>query len=519
MTKNKTDNKLKELRLLYEVSEILSAHPSPEESLQKILAILGQKAGMSRGTITLLTKDSNEISIEEAYGLSDVEIAKGHYKLGEGITGSVIKKGIPIVVPQVGKEPLFLDRTGSRKLVDTDQVSFICVPIKLGSETIGALSVDGIFKGDISLKEDVRVLSVIASMIARAVELKRRSDEERRQLVEENRTLVEMLKTKYRPKNIIGNSKSMLEVYSLIEQVANSRATVLISGESGTGKELVASAIHYSSDRSGAPFVKVNCAALPESLAESELFGHEKGAFTGALGLKKGKFERAKGGTIFLDEIGELTLAVQAKILRVIQEREFERVGGVESLKVNVRIVAATNRDLLENVGNGNFREDLYYRLNVFPIYLPALRERRSDIPPLIDFFIEKYSKEYSKDIKRINTPAIDMLVNYHWPGNVRELENCIERAVLLSSDGVIHSFHLPPTLQMSDGTGGYASKNPLSLTAMVEHYEKDLIIEALKAAVGIKSRAAKSLGITNRILDYKVMKYEISARKYSTKL
>ncbi len=482
-------DKLKELQLLYEISEILSTHMAPEESLREILTILGKKFGMNRGTITLLKRGSDEISIEEAYGLSAKEIAKGRYKVGEGITGMVIKKGVPIVVPQIGKEPLFLDKTGSRKLMNKDKVSFLCVPIKIGIETLGALSVDHVFKKDISPKEDVRVLTIIASMIARAVELKRTLDEERALLIQENKALINELKTKFKPNNIIGNSKLMRQVYSLIEQVATSRATVLICGESGTGKELVASAIHYSSGRAEAPFIKVNCAALPENLAESELFGHEKGAFTGALSHKKGKFEIADKGTIFLDEIGELSLPVQSKILRVLQEREFEHVGGIQTLKVDVRIVAATNADLLEDVNNGKFREDLYYRLNVFPIFLPALRDRRPDIPLLINHFIEKYSREHGKEIVRINTPAIDMLVKYHWPGNVRELENCIERAVLLSSDGVIHGYHLPPTLQMSDTAG---STKPYSLTAMVENYEKDLIIEALKNANGVKAKAAR---------------------------
>ena len=312
----------------------------------------------------------------------------------------------------------------------------------------------------------------------------------------------------------------MLQVHSLIEQVAKSRATVLICGGSGTGKELVASAIHYLSDRADSFFIKVNCAALPENLVESELFGHEKGSFTGALAQKKGKFELADTGTIFLDEIGELSLSVQAKILRVLQQKEFERVGGTKTIKVDVRIVAATNRDLVEGIKEGKFREDLYNRLNVFPIFIPPLKDRRSDIPLLIDFFIERYSKEHGKGIKRICTPAIDMLVGYHWPGNVRELENCIERAVLLSTDGVIHGYHLPPTLQMSESSKkGVLLTKEYSLTAMVDNYEKDIIIEALKNANGVKSRAAKNLNITNRIMDYKVDKYGIDPKKYSTKL
>jgi Nif-specific regulatory protein len=322
------------------------------------------------------------------------------------------------------------------------------------------------------------------------------------------------LQQKYDFRNIVGTSKEMREIYEQIAQVAPSHTTVLIRGESGTGKELAAHAIHYNSQRSAKPFVKVNCAALPESLIESELFGHEKGAFTGAIARKRGRFEMAEAGTLFLDEIGDLSPAMQVKLLRVLQEREFERVGGVETVRVNVRLIAATNVDLEQAVQDGRFRSDLYYRLNVFSIYLPPLRERKTDILLLADHFLEKYGRQNGKRIKRISTPAIDMLVSYHWPGNVRELENVIERSTLVCEGSVIHGHNLPPTLQTAEGSG---TVTKMSLEQAVNAFEKDLIQDVLKTARGNRARAARMLDTTERILGYKVSKYGIDCRRFKT--
>jgi Nif-specific regulatory protein len=307
----------------------------------------------------------------------------------------------------------------------------------------------------------------------------------------------------------------MQQVYRLIERVADSDATVLIRGESGTGKDLVAHAIHYSSSRASMPFVKVNCTALPEGLLESELFGHEKGAFTGAIQRKVGRFEMANGGTIFLDEIGDFSMNLQVKLLRVIQFKEFERGGGTESIKANVRIIVATNKDLERQIAAGLFREDLYYRINVFPIYLPPLRERKDDIIPLADYFLEKFAKEYNKPITRISTPAIEMLTSYHWPGNVRELENCIHRAVLLCDGHVLRSEHLPPSMQMINKTEPVARP---SLTQIVENTERELIVDALKKSGGQQRQAARELGITERMLGYKLRKYGIDPKALSSR-
>jgi Nif-specific regulatory protein len=304
----------------------------------------------------------------------------------------------------------------------------------------------------------------------------------------------------------------MRQVYEQIMQVASTNTTVLIRGESGTGKELIAHALHYNSPRTQKPFVKVSCAALPETLVEAELFGHERGAFTGAEMRKQGRFELADGGTLFLDEIGDLSPLTQVKLLRVLQEREFERLGGTSTIKVNVRLLAATNRDLEQSIANGTFREDLYYRLNVFSIFVPPLRERKDDILLLADHFLAKYAREHGKPIKRIATSTIDMLSSYHWPGNVRELENTIERAVLVCEKGVIHSYHLPPTLQTAEASG---TMMHVSLTDAVESYEKDLILDALKTARGNRAKAAKLLHTTERIMGYKVKKYTINWQRF----
>ena len=349
-------------------------------------------------------------------------------------------------------------------------------------------------------------------MIAQHVINLERIQLEKDQLREENRRLRDELSNKYSITNIIGNSNKMREVFQMISQVCKSNATVLIRGESGTGKELAANAIHYNSLRTKQPFVKVNCAALPANLIESELFGHEKGAFTGAIRQKPGKFELANKGTIFLDEIGSMGTDVQVKLLRVLQEREFERVGGYQTIKADIRIIASTNKNLELAVEEETFRSDLYYRLNVFPIYMPPLRERKTDILLLADFFLEKYSKENHKDIRRLSTPAIDMLMQYHWPGNVRELENCIERAVLLCEKGVIHSYYLPPSLQ----TGEESDTVPaLSLEDSVANLEKEMIIDALKNTHGNMARAAQMLHITERKFAYKAKKYGADYRKY----
>jgi Nif-specific regulatory protein len=500
-----------EIAVLHDVSHVIAQSANLHEIVYKTFEILDDRMDMSRGTLRLLNPVNNEIVTEVAYGVSEEAKRRGKYKVGEGVTGRVIEKGEPAVIPRVDEDPMFLNRTRARGDITRKDISFICVPVKSGDEIFGAISTDRVFSDTIDFSEDVRFLSIIAGMIAQAVKLKRILEDEER-LLSENIKLKDELKEKYNIHNMIGNSSSMHLVYENIIQVANANATVLIRGESGTGKELVAHAIHYNSPRAQKPFIKINCGAIPENLLESELFGYEKGAFTGATDRKQGKFELADGGTMFLDEIGELPLALQVKLLRVLQEKEFERVGGMKTIKINVRIIAASNANLEDAIQENTFREDLYYRLNVFPIYIPPLRERKTDILLLAEYFLAKYTKENNKHIKRISTLAIDLLNSYHWPGNVRELQNCMERAVLVCNEDTIQSTHLPPTLQRVDTV---EVRERLSLAHQVENFEKELIVDALKKTRGIKSKAATYLSTTERIIGYKMKQYEINYKQF----
>ena len=506
------ERKIKELTVLYEISQLIGSSLDCQQVFPDILNTFHFLLGMNRGTITLLNPETGELEIRAAHGMTEEEVKRGRYLVGEGITGKVVETGEPVVVPQIEKEPLFLNRTQSRNDLKKSDISFICVPVKIGATIYGTLSVDRLFNEDIAFEEDVRLLSIVASMIAQGLKIQQMVRDEKKQLLNENITLREKLKERYSLYNIVGTSNKMNEVFQMIERIASTDVTVLIRGESGTGKELVANAIHFNSARASKPFLKLNCAALPDTLTESELFGHEKGAFTGATEQRMGRFERADGGTIFLDEIGTLNLVAQAKLLRVLQEREFERIGGNRTLQVDVRIVAATSKDLERSIDEGTFREDLYYRLNVFPIFIPPLRERKTDILLLADFFVEKFNVKHKKDVRRISTPAIDMLMQYHWPGNVRELENSIERAVLLCTDRVIHSHHLPPTLQTGEQSGTIPS---LSFEGAMQNYEKELIIDALKNSGGNMAEAARLLKTSERIISYSIKKLRINPKTY----
>jgi Nif-specific regulatory protein len=502
---------IRKLASLLEVSQALAGALNLKAALHRALEILERHHGMIRGVVTLLNEEGGDIEVEAANGLTSDGL-KARYRLGEGITGRVVESGKAVVVPQVSREPSFLNRAAERKELGRQELSYICVPIVLARRAVGALGVDLRFKKDRDYEAAVRFLKVVASMIAHALKVQRSVEAERKRLLDENIHLKQELRERYDFSNIVGNSGPMRLVYEQVAQVAHTNTTVLVRGESGTGKELIAHAIHYSSPRAKKPFIKVSCAALPDTLIESELFGYERGAFTGAQARKKGRFEMAEGGTLFLDEIGDLNLQTQVKLLRVLQEREFERLGGTETLRVNVRLIAATNKDLEQAIAESAFREDLYYRLNVFTIFVPPLRERKSDILQLADHFLEKYSLENGKRIKRISTPAIDMLTSYHWPGNVRELENCLERAALVCDGHVIHGHHLSPTLQTAAASG---TVTRLSLAAAVEAYEKDLIQDALKTTRGNRARAALMLDTTERILGYKVKKYGIDCRRF----
>ena len=497
------------LSTLLEVSQALSGTLNLKSSMQRVLQILIRHHGVVRGMVTLLRE--GELHVEASEGFDDRAGAVS-FKLGEGITGQVVQSGKPIVVPRVSKEPAFLNRMPRRGDIPRHELSFICVPIVMQRSTVGTLAVDLKFKPERDYDSSVKFFGIVSSMIAQAMNVQRLVEEERRRLVDENTHLRQELRERYDFSNIIGTSGPTRQMYEQVAQVAQTNTTVLIRGESGTGKELIAHAIHYNSLRAKKPFVKVSCAALPDSLIESELFGYEKGAFTGAHARKKGRFELAEGGTLFLDEIGDINLNTQVKLLRVLQEREFERVGGTETVRVNVRVLCATNKDMEKAIADGTFREDLYYRLNVFTIFVPPLRDRKADLLLLADHFLEKFSREHGKIIKRISTPAIDMLMSYHWPGNVRELENVLERSVLVCDGQVIHGHHLPPSLQTADSSN---TVTRVSLKDAVEGFERDLIQDALKTTRGNRAKAARLLDTTERILNYKVRNLNVDVRRF----
>ncbi|MBU1709369.1 MAG: sigma 54-interacting transcriptional regulator [Proteobacteria bacterium] len=512
MSRKEIEQEYAHLGCLFEITKVLASSLDLPDALVRILGIVSSETKLNNGTVSIINPFTGQVEIEVAHGLTAEARKRGKYKVGEGITGRVVASGAPIVVPQISEEPLFLNRTRSRGDISQKEISFLCVPIKHGNHAIGALSVDRDYRGGLDFDNDLQFMTILSGLIAQTVVRVQAVNEEKESLRNENIKLKQELTEKYQIGSIISNSSRMQEVFEMIARVAESNATVLLRGESGTGKTLAAKAIHHNSKRARMPFVSVNCSALPETLLESELFGHEKGAFTGAQAAKKGRFEIAEGGTLFLDEIGELTQTVQVKLLNVVQDKEFQRLGGTKTVKCDVRLVTATNKDLEVAVEDGSFREDLYYRLNVFPIYLPPLRERRTDILLLAEHFLQKYNIENNKEIRRISTPAIDLLIQYHWPGNVRELQNCMERAVLICDEESIKSYHLPPTLQTAESVN---ERNPVSLAAAVENFERELIIESLKKAKGNQTKAARLLDTSLRIINYKINNFNINPRQF----
>jgi Nif-specific regulatory protein len=503
----------REMTTLLEIGQTLADAPHLRPALARALELLGRNQGVARGFVMLLDPETDELRVEACYGIEEEAARRVGYRVGEGVAGRVAETCRPVVVPQASREPLLLQRVAGRERAAARQeFSFVCVPLAVGRRAVGVLGVDLPYAEARDFERLTKLLSVAASMVAQALKVERLAESERARLADENAHLKQELRERYDFSHIVGSSNPMRQVYEQVTQVARTNTTVLVRGESGTGKEMIAHAIHYNSLRAGKPFVRVSCAALPETLMESELFGYEKGAFTGAQARKKGRFELADGGTLFLDEIGDLNASTQIKLLRAIQEREFERLGGTETIKVNVRLIAATNKELEGAIQAGEFREDLYYRLNVFNIFMPPLRERKPDVLLLADHFLEKYAREHHKHIKRISTPAIDMLTSYHWPGNVRELENVVERAVVVCDSSVIHGHHLPPSLQTAEGSG---TVTRLSLAAAVESYERDIIQDALKTARGSRKKAAKLLDTTERIIGYKVKKYGIDCERF----
>ena len=494
-----------ELAALHAIAKILAQPTDLREELDQILNEMHIRLGMQRGMISLYDREKNEVWLDIAHDVN-IEGMDVTYKPGEGITGEVAQSGRPMAVANLGRAKHFLDRTGARRHLNRSELAFLCVPIMYDNQVVGVLSADKVAREVENLDKELAMLAAVAQLIAKSVHI--------RALEEENRRLKKLVGLPRAPSlDIIGHSKVMQDIFALVAQVADSKTTVLIGGETGTGKELIAQAIHMNSPRKKGPFVQVNCAAIPDTLIESELFGHEKGAFTGALHQRRGRFEEANNGTIFLDEVGELSAAAQVKLLRVLQEKRFQPLGSSRVVTVNVRIIAATNRDLEQDIHADRFRADLYYRLNVFPIYMPPLRERGSDIILLADHFVLKYAREMAKDVRNISTAAIEAFLAHKWPGNVRELENCIERAVLLTNTGTVDIMHLPPSLQVRESNGD--RKDPDKLSSLVEAQERALIIDMLETTGGNETQAAKMLGTTKRIIQYKISKLGIDPKAF----
>lgn len=467
----------KRLQTLLAISDVISTTIDLNECFTKIMKIVSSHLKMRRGTLVLYDPKSDELVITASVGLSPQEKSRGRYKLGEGITGQVVQNGKPVAVMDISKDPRFLDRTGARReeIKSRKKISFFCVPLRLQKQVIGALSADKLYQNESQFYEDLNFLSIVASYIAQAVHIQQLLDERHRTLIRENIILRQQLKERYRYENIVGESEAMQRVFHLMDMVAHSRAPVLVLGESGTGKELVARAIHHQSPRAPAPFVAINCAAIPEQLLESELFGYVRGAFTGAFSDKKGLLQLADGGTVFLDEIVEMSPTLQAKLLRVLEEQKITPLGSHQNIKVDIRIIAATNKDPIQEIKNGHFREDLYYRLNVVEISLPPLRERKEDIPALIAYFLKRYNKQYGKNISQITPEAMDLLMQYSWPGNVRELQNYIERAVLMTKDEVIRPEVFPEALRKEA-----TAKLQRALAERTRAFDKSRLLEEL---------------------------------------
>lgn len=522
----------RELGLLTRMGEALGSALDPHAFFEQAMEAMANELGMVRCTLVLMDKRSNKLKIAAARDLSSEEQSRGQYEVGEGVTGEVVKTGVAEIIPDIGKDGRFLNRTVARGKDFASPTAFICVPLKIDDEVVGALSVDRPFAFESALQKDLRLLSIVASIVSQVLKINRMVRVEKEEILSRDQGRLRELRSRYRLDNVIGESDAIRNILAMAATAAKSRASILVTGETGTGKELIAKVVHYNSARASGPLIKVNCGALPEDLLESELFGHVKGAFTGAWQDRKGRFEVADGGTLFLDEIGEMSPRLQVKLLRVLQEREFEPVGSPKTVSVDVRVVTATSKDLREEAGAGRFREDLYYRLNVIPIRLPPLRERRDDIPLLIDHFLDKFNRENRRNVRKLSRKVLDILLEYPWPGNVRELENCIERMVVMSDGDALspdlmpveildHERRgrlcrkLPPAREMTDikaaaerlcaGADDLASVRTLLLQTM----EETVIRAGLLKKMSQRDLAAK-LGMSRMTLRKKLQSYNL---------
>ena len=510
-----------EMLLLQQVMALAGKSLAVEPVFKEMLHLLSELLGLNRGRIVLLDEDGRGGSIRYAYGLTREEVALGRYAMSEGVTGRVLAHGQVTIVQDIDKEPIFLGRMVERSLVPAGPVSFFALPIQIGQKTVGVLACHRIRMRTRPLADDLTILRILATLAGQMLHLHSYIEEKTRALEQHNDMLTRALHADATRYGIVGNSPELLRAISELERVSDATASVLLLGESGTGKELFARALHLASPRRDKPFIKVNCAAIPDTLFESELFGYERGAFTGATAMRAGWFEQADGGTIFLDEIGELPLTMQTKLLRTLQEGTITRLGGKREIRIDVRLVAATNRDLATEVSRGQFRQDLYYRLNVIPIHLPSLAERRSDIPALAMHFLNRVNQANQRNIS-LTADAIARLQGYPWPGNIRELSNVIERMVLLADKPSLNAAGIEPFLaggEVAEVEAALPVAAPAPMlpgqmmpmavrpyAAAGSHSVQELQ-QAVNQCGGNKSRAAQLLGMTPRQFNYRWQK------------
>jgi Nif-specific regulatory protein len=495
-----------ELDTLYRVSRILSQSLDYRQTLDEVLRTLAESAGLTRGMISVIDPESGDLVIDAVHGLDAAAYQPVRYQSGEGVLGLVLEHNRTVALTRASDERRFLNRLG---IYDRD-LPFIAAPISIGGTLQGVLAVQPDADDDGQLQERARFVEMLANLIGQSLRLSIEVEQEKKNLAEERDTLRRTVRGRFGFDNIVGHSTAMRRVFDQIRMVSKWNTTVLIRGETGTGKELIANAIHYNSPRARGAYVRLNCASLPENLLESELFGHEKGAFTGAIGSRKGRFEQADGGTLFLDEIGEISSAFQAKLLRVLQEGELERVGGGRTVKVDVRVIAATHRDLEASVDTGDFREDLYYRLNVMPIVLPPLRERPEDIAEIAQFLTEKIGQTQNRKVT-LTEAALRRLSHYHWPGNVRELENCLERAAVMSESGTLDA----ELIQIDKPReAASASSAPRTNLDDPDLDERERVIAALEQSGWVQAKAARLLGMTPRQIAYRIQTLNIQVKQ-----
>jgi len=515
-----------ETEALYEISKVLSVSTDLSKGFTSALTLIDLFLGLENGTVSLFDPVTGEVFVEAAPHMTDEERILGRLRPGEGIIGRIFATGMPMVVPDIAEEPLFLNRTGTWRNLREDRRAFVGVPLQDGRAVLGVLAADRPHRsGDAQLGRDVRFLTLVASLIAVRVRLAHAENLHRAA----TQDVPAVASSHERFPGIVGASAPLREMLELVGRVAQSRATVLLRGESGTGKELIARALHDASPRAERAFVTVNCAAIPETLLESELFGHEKGSFTGAVQAHVGKFEQADGGTLFLDEVGELSLPAQAKLLRAVQERQFERVGGRRTVTVDVRLVAATNRDMEEMVRAGAFRLDLYHRLSVVAVVVPPLRDRADDIPQLASHFLRTLNEENGRRTE-LSAAALDVMCECRWTGNVRQLRNCLERAVVSTDAELLGPRHFAcqipggstcllelamPAAGVPLGTPATAAPVPvLSAATVPEADERERVRAALERCGYVQAKAARLLGLTVRQLGYRVRKYGIELHR-----